>query len=73
MTARPSIAIPPAGDSAQRVADKLRIADQWVLQEYTPSSASDATAPGVRFAFDGSYFYVQLSTGVWRRTAHASW
>lgn len=73
MTARPSLKVPPGGDTARRTADKLFIADQWVLQKFTPSSASDSSAPDIRFAYDDSYFYVQTATGVWSRAAHATW
>jgi len=73
MTARKSVAFIPSGETPTQMADKTRVIDQHLLQEYTPTSASDATAPGVKFAYDSSYLYVQLSTGVWKRAALATW
>lgn len=73
MTARRSAKINPAGDTPRRVADALSILDDNTLVEFTPASASDATAPGIKFAHDASYLYVQLSTGVWKRAALSTW
>lgn len=73
MTARRSAKINPAGDTPRRVADALSILDDNTLVEFTPASASDATAENVKFAHDTSYLYVQLSTGVWKRAALTTW
>lgn len=77
MTARKSVAFIPSGETPTQMADKTRIVDQHLLQEYTPTSASDATAPQVRFAYGYDYgltsgtFYlhVQTATGVWKKAA----
>lgn len=72
-TPRQSVAFVPSGESPTQQADKTRIIDQHLMQFYTPSSAADTSAPGVKFAYDASYIYVQVSTGVWRRVAHGTW
>ena len=73
MTARRSAKINPAGDTPRRVADALSLLDENTLTEFTPASASDTSAPGIKFAYDGSYLYVQTSVGVWRRVGHSTW
>jgi hypothetical protein len=73
MTARKPVAFIPFGESSTQMADKTRIIDQYLLQEYTPASASDASAPGVKFAYDSNYLYVQLETGTWKRASLSTW
>lgn len=73
MTARRSAKINPAGDTPRRVADALAILDENTLIEFTPSSASDASAPNIKFAHDASYLYVQLETGQWKRASLSTW
>lgn len=77
MTARRSAKINPAGDTPRRVADALSILDDNTLVEFTPASASDATAENVKFAYGfdygltsgGYYLHVQITTGNWKKAA----
>lgn len=72
MTARATCQINPGGDDPRRVADALRIVDENLLTEYTPSSATDATVPGIKNCYDSSYEYIQTSKGVWRAIPHVA-
>lgn len=69
---RASAKVQPAGDTPRRVATAINILDDNTLQEFTPASAADASAPNVKFAYDSSYLYVQLTEGSWKRVALSS-
>ena len=43
-----------------------------IIASKTPTSASDSGVAG-QFAYDGTYFYICIASGNWRRVAHASW
>jgi hypothetical protein len=71
---RSTLQIPPAGGLSQRdIATRLAIADRWTLQEHTPASASDASTPEIRLAYDANYIYVQVEVGIWKRAALSAW
>jgi hypothetical protein len=66
---RATAKVNPAGDTPRRVATAINILDDNTLQEFTPSSASDATAANIKFAYDSNFIYIQLTEGVWKRAA----
>jgi hypothetical protein len=70
---RDSAKVAPGGDQLRRIVTALDILDDNTIQRFTPSSAADASAPNIKFAYDDNYFYVQLTEAVWRRTAHSTW
>lgn len=69
---RPSVKI-SAGEVWARLIDRMRTVDDYLLVEFTPASASDASAPNIKAAFDNNYIYVQISEGVWKRAQLSTW